>query len=265
MFPSITIFGKVISMYNIMIIIGIVFCLFYVIHICKKKNIDDNKIIKVLLFGFVGVFIGGHLLYALTRMDLIILFISKIDRVDSFKLFIDCMFEIFGGSVFYGGLIGGLITSYIYIKKEKLNIDMISDLSAPLIPLFHMFGRIGCFLTGCCYGIESKIGFTYKHSLMELANGVNRFPIQLVETSYNLILFIILTIFYKEGKFKGKLLYIYLILYPIGRFIFEFFRGDAYRGFTFGLSTSQFISILLLIFSVSMLIIKQIKNKKASR
>ena len=262
MFPSITIFGKVISMYNIMIIIGIVFCLLYTIYICKKKNIDDNKIIKVLLVGLIGVFIGGHLLYALTRIDLIILFISKIHRVDSFKLFIDCMFEIFGGSVFYGGLIGGLISSYIYIKKTKLDMNVVGDLCAPIIPLFHMFGRIGCFLTGCCYGIQSNIGITYKHALIELANGVSRFPIQLVEASYNLLLFIILIIFYRKDKFKGKLIHIYLILYSIGRFIFEFFRGDTYRGFIFGISTSQFISILLLLFSVIMLIIKR---KKASR
>jgi len=262
MFPSITIFDKVISMYNIMVIIGIVVCLLYIIKLCKKKNIDDNKIIKVLLIGLVGVFIGGHLLYAITRIDLIILFIIKIHKVDSFELFIDCMFEIFGGSVFYGGLIGGIICSYVYIKKTKLDIGNVSDLCTPLIPLFHFFGRIGCFLTGCCYGIESKIGFTYKHSMMELANGVNRFPIQLVEATYNLILFIILTVLYKKEKFKGKLIYIYLILYPIGRFIFEFFRGDSYRGFIFGLSTSQIISILLLIFSVVMLLKKR---KKASR
>lgn len=262
MFPSITIFDKYISLYNIMIMIGIIFCLLYVISICKKKKINDNEIIKVLLIGFIGVFIGGHLLYALTRMDLIILFISKIDRVDSFKLFTDCMFEIFGGSVFYGGLIGGLIVSYIYIKRNKLDTNIISDLCAPIIPLFHTFGRVGCFLTGCCYGVESKIGFTYKHALIELANGINRFPIQLVEAYYNLLLFVLLTVFYKNGKFKGRLIYIYLILYPIGRFIFEFFRGDSYRGFIFGLSTSQVISILLLIFSISMLLIK---NKKASR
>lgn len=256
MFPSITVFNKTISLYNIMTIIGIVFCLLYVIMLCKKKKINDNQIIKIFLIGFIGVFIGGHLLYALTRFDLIKMFISKIDRVDSFSLFINCMFEIFGGSVFYGGLIGGLIASYIYIKKQKLNIDVVSDLCAPIIPLFHMFGRVGCFLTGCCYGIESKIGFTYKNSMMELANGVNRFPIQLVEATYNLMLFIVLTIFYKKGKFKGKLIYIYLILYPIGRFILEFFRGDSYRGFIFGVSTSQFISILLLAFSIIMLMKK---------
>jgi len=265
MFPDIKIFDKVITWYSVMAIIGILVCGWYIIRFSKKRKIDDNQIIIILLISAIGVLVGSHILYGLTNIDLIIIFIKNFHKINSFKLFMDCIIEIFGGSVFYGGLIGGLVFAYIYMKRKKLNISLFSDLLTPIIPLFHVFGRIGCFLSGCCYGVESKIGFTYKHSLMELANNVNRFPIQLVEASYNLILFIILTVFNKKGKFKGKILYLYLILYPVGRFIFEFFRGDEYRGFIFGLSTSQFISILLLIFSVSMLIIEQTKNKKASR
>lgn len=259
MFPSINIFNKEISMYTIMIIIGVIVCGIYIVKICKLKKIDDNKIITLLLISSIGVLIGSHLLYALTKIDLILLFISKIHKVNSFKLLIDCLLEIFCGSVFYGGLIGGLITAYIYMKNKKMNINIISDLCTPIIPLFHFYGRIGCFLVGCCYGIESKFGFTYKNSLNELANHVSRFPIQLVESFSNLILFIILYIFYKKEKFKGKLIYIYLISYSILRFIFEFFRGDSYRGFIFGLSTSQFISVLLLIFSIILLIVKRKK------
>ena len=259
MFPDIKIFDKVITWYSIMAILGILVCGYYIIRLSKKKKIDDNQVIIILLIAAIGVLVGSHILYGLTNIDLIKIFIKKFYKIDSFKLFIDCIIEIFGGSVFYGGLIGGLFFAFIYMKRKKLNIDIVSDLLTPIIPLFHIFGRIGCFLSGCCYGIESKIGFTYKHSMIELANGINRFPIQLVEASYNLILFILLTIFYKKEKFRGKLLYIYLILYPIGRFIFEFFRGDTYRGFIFGISTSQFISILLLIFSIIMLIIKRKK------
>lgn len=250
MFPSINILNKTISMYNIMALIGIFVGLIYVIKICKRKSIDDSDVIATLMIGFIGVFIGGHILYAITRIDLIILFIQKINKITSFSILIDCLREIFGGSVFYGGLIGGMITSTIYIKKKKLNIPLMSDLCAPVIPLFHFFGRIGCFLVGCCYGIESKIGFTYKHALIDLANNVKRFPIQLVESSYNLILFIILYNLYKKDKLRGKLIYLYLILYSIARFIFEFFRGDSYRGFLFGLSTSQIISVFVLIFGI---------------
>lgn len=259
MIEDLIIFGKHISWYNIMALIGIIICLFYVLYVCKKRKVNDYEVVEILLIGLIGVFIGGHLLYAITKTDLIIKFITNIHKVNSFKLFIACMHEIFGGAVFYGGLIGGMISSYIYIKKRNSDIKIVSDLCAPVIPLFHMFGRIGCFLTGCCYGMESKIGFIYKHSIIESANGVNRFPIQLLESFYNLILFILLYKFYKNNKFAGKLIFIYLILYSIGRFIFEFLRGDSYRGFIFGISTSQLISILLLLFS---LIIFFRKNKK---
>ena len=155
------------------------------------------------------------------------------------------MKDIFGGSVFYGGLLGGLLSGLIVIKAKKMNLKFTTDFLTPIIPLFHTFGRIGCFLSGCCYGVKSKIGFTYKHSLIESANGVNRFPIQLVEASFNLLLFILIYYLFRKGKIKGKLLYLYLILYSIIRFALEFFRGDSYRGFLLHLSTSQIISILI--------------------
>lgn len=263
MFSEINIFDKTITWYSIMVIIGILLSGWYIIKICRKEKIDDNQVLIILLISSIGVLIGGHLLYGLTNLDLIVILIKNFHKVNSISFFLECILEIFGGSVFYGGLIGGLITAYIYMSIKKLKIDFFSDLLTPVIPLFHMFGRIGCFLSGCCYGIESKVGFVYKHSLIESANNVRRFPIQLVEVFYNLLLFITLTYLSKVEKLKGRLIYIYLILYSIGRFIFEFFRGDAYRGFIFGMSTSQFISIILFGFSIIMLIIKnkKIRNK----
>ncbi|MCM1370724.1 MAG: prolipoprotein diacylglyceryl transferase [Clostridium sp.] len=265
MFPTITIFNKTISMYAVMSIIGILTCGIYIKKVCKSKKIDDTKIITMLVVSLIGVFLGSHILYAITRFDLIIAFISRIDRVDSFKLLIDCLYEIFGGSVFYGGLIGGIFVAYLYAKKNKMDISSTFDLVAPLIPLFHFFGRIGCFLVGCCYGIESDIGFTYTHSLAPIADNVNRFPIQLVEALYNIILFFVLVHLSNNKKFQGKIIYLYFIIYPIGRFIFEFFRGDEYRGFLFGLSTSQIISIILFIISVSCLLVTYLKNNKKTK
>lgn len=263
MFPSINIFGTDISTYTIMVLIGIIVCGLYIVKTCKNKNIDDNEIISLLLFSSIGVFVGGHLLYAITRLDLIILFLSKIEKVTSFHLLLQCLIEIFGGSVFYGGLIGGLFVAHFYMKRKKIKFEETSDLCTPIIPLFHAFGRIGCFLVGCCYGIESRFGFVYKYSPNILTNHVTRFPIQLVEAGFNLILFIVLNNLYKNNKFKGNLIYIYLISYSILRFIIEFFRGDSYRGFVFGISTSQFISIVIFIFSIVIIIVK--KQKKNSK
>ena len=234
MIPNINLFGKIITPYMVMALIGTFITSMFACHLTKKKNKDINDTIVLLLFSALGILIGGHLLYGITNLG-----------------------NIFGGSVFYGGLIGGLIFGVIYIKKQKLDKIIYYDIGAVIIPLFHSIARIGCFLSGCCYGIESKYGFTYRYSLIESANNVNRFPIQLVESGYNLILFIILYRLYKNGMLKGKLIYLYLIFYSFARFIIEFFRGDEYRGFLLGFSTSQIISIILFVFSIIMLIIKK--------
>ena len=262
MFPYFVLFGKHISMYTIMALIGVLVCGYIACRVTKERGYDDNNMIVLLLISGIGVAIGGHILYGITNFNKLSMFLRHIGNTTSIKAFFDAIMDIFGGSVFYGGLIGGMIFGYLYLKKKKLPIGEFTDIAAPNIPLFHFFGRIGCFLVGCCYGIESEIGFTYDHSLIESANHVNRLPIQLIEASYNLCLFAILFYLFKKNKMKHKLLGLYLFLYPIGRFIFEFFRGDFYRGFLFGLSTSQIISIGLFIFSLYLLFIKKDEEKE---
>lgn len=262
MYPYIEIFDKKISCYGIMSTIGIFAAAVLACYLIKKEEKDYYNMIVVLLISSVGLLLFSHLLYGLTNIDILVRVVRHFDKVKGFSDFVSIFSYIFGGSVFYGGLIGFLLTAYICVKKKKLNKKKYFDIFAVIIPLFHFFGRIGCFLVGCCYGIESKIGFTYHRSLVESANHVHRFPIQLVEAGFNLILFFVLYKFYKKEKYKGKLIYIYLMSYAVARFIFEFFRGDDYRGFLFGLSTSQIISILIVITVVLIYIFKGIKRKK---
>ena len=260
MIPYVNIFGKQISMYLIMAIIGIFVAGPFAIYEAKKKGKDSNEILVILLISAIGLFIGGHLLYGITNLNTLYKVIIHFNKIESFKQFINIFIYIFGGQVFYGGLIGGLITAYFYIKKKNYDSKTYFDIGAFTIPLFHFFARIGCFLSGCCYGVESHVGFMYKHAIVESANGVSRFPIQLVEASFNFLLFIFIYILYKKEKLKGNLIYLYLSIYAIARFIIEFFRGDDYRGFLFGISTSQFISILILLFVIVNIIKKKIKK-----
>ncbi|MEG2116788.1 MAG: prolipoprotein diacylglyceryl transferase, partial [Clostridia bacterium] len=149
------------------------------------------------------------------------------------------------GAVFYGGLIGGLAVGFAYLKITKKNSFDYFVIVTPLIPLFHAFGRLGCFFGGCCYGIESNFGFIFTNSLIESANGVRRFPVQLLEMAVLLVHFAVFFIMYKKKFLKKILLPLYLISYGVCRFFIEFLRGDEYRGFVFNMSTSQFISVLI--------------------
>ena len=262
MFPTFTLFGKTISMYMVCALVGVLLVLFFTYRLSKKRGLDEMNMLFMMLLSFVGVIVFSHILYAVTVFDKICVFFSNLDKITSFDDFIYAMSVIFGGSVFYGGLIGAIFVFYIYTKKKRISFGDYSDIGAMAIPLFHFFGRIGCFLSGCCYGVEWEHGLTYEHSLVESANGVARFPVQLVEAGLNLVLFFVLFYLYRKGKAKHRALALYLLIYPVYRFILEFFRGDSYRGFLFGLSTSQLISLILFAISAVWLIVNHLKKEK---
>jgi len=247
MYPYIYIFNSKIPTYGIMALIGILLMGTYVVKTLQKKGYNEVNLLMCLLSVALGSFIGAHIIYFLTQFGNFIILLKNITILNSLKKIILAFYSLFGGWVFYGGLIGGIIAIIIYCKIHRIKSIEFLNVYAPAVALFHFFGRIGCFLAGCCYGIESNIGFMFHHSEMPHANDVTRFPIQLVESAYCLILFILLDYLYRKTKFKDKTAYLYLILYPIGRFIFEFFRGDTYRGFLWIFSTSQWISIILFI------------------
>ncbi len=262
MFPSFVLFGKEISMYAACALVGALLILLFTYKMAKKHGLDEVEMLFMMLFSFCGVLLFSHILYAFTVPDRIWAVLTHLDKIKSFNDFVNAVSLIFGGSVFYGGLIGAILVFFIYTKVRKLSFGDYSDIGALAIPLFHFFGRIGCFLSGCCYGVEWEHGITYSHSIVESANGVPRFPVQLVEAGLNLLLFFLLFYIYKKGKANHKVLALYLLIYPVYRFVLEFFRGDAYRGFLFGLSTSQLISIVLFVISLIWLIVNHFKKQR---
>ena len=255
MVPLFTIFERTFSIYTIMVLCGVFATGIYCTRISKKYGYDTNDTIIFLLFVSIGILLGGTILYGIVNLPKIIHVFKNLHLIDSWSTFWAVLRVIFGGSVFYGGLLGGLLVAAIYFRKKPQN-KYLADIAAVGIPLFHFFGRIGCFLGGCCYGIKSSFGFTMHHSPIVQANFISRFPVQLLEALFNIGLFLLLHFFLKKEKFKGMLIYIYLLCYSFARFFLEFLRGDEHRGILLGISTSQIISILLFV-SVMIIIIKK--------
>ena len=249
MFPFISIIGRSIGTYQISVLLGIFSTGIYVCRLCTKNGYDDSDGINFLLLSSIGVFVGGHILYSIVNYKIFINIIKYISSINSLHNFIDAIFLIWGGNIFYGGLLGGILITVIIINKQP-RYKYLLDFVAPAIPLFDFFGRIGCFFAGCCFGIESIFGFTFHHSIVEEANGVNRFPVQLLEALINLILFLALDILRRKNIFMNNLIFLYLLFYSIARFFIEFLRGDAYRGIFFIFSTSQIISIFIFCFII---------------
>lgn len=247
MIPNFNLLDKEISVYMLSAVVGVFVILYFCWKSAQKRGLDEIHMLYMILFSFIGVLVGGHVLYGITNMPLIIDTLQNLLQFESFGAFFQRLGLIFGGAVFYGGLIGAILVCFAYLKRNKLPVGPYSDVGAVAIPLFHVFGRVGCFLSGCCYGIIWEHGFVYHHSLVEAANGVPRFPVQLVEAGCNLLLFAVLFACLKKGWLKNRLLAVYFSVYPVYRFLLEFLRGDEYRGFLGPLSTSQIISILLLL------------------
>ena len=256
MFPYINVFGRDIPMYGICALVGLLFAAGLIILTTRRrKDYSKIHIINIPIFAAIGAFLGAHIVYFITRLDFFVRSMQHLDLVfSSWDTFHLVFTEVFGGMVFYGGLLGAILAAFIYCKAAKTDFSLYADIFAPAIPLFHAFGRVGCVFAGCCYGIECAWGLDYPHTHDGVTETVTRLPLPLIEAGCNLIIMALLLLLQNKRLKKGSLLALYFILYAVVRFIDEFFRGDEIRGKLFGLSTSQWISMLVLALGVVMLL-----------
>lgn len=195
---------------------------FLLCSFCKSKKfkLDINNLIVIAAAAVGGGLICAKILYiAVTfRLSDILSMIAN----GSFD------FILQSGLVYYGGLIGGILTAFLTVKLLKEDVDKVVLSIVPCIPLGHSFGRLGCLFAGCCYGSEYN-GFL---AVLLNINGtvVSTFPIQAVEAALNLFLFFGLVCIASRIKKGVLLLPIYLYAYSAIRFCLEFFRGDSVRG-----------------------------------
>lgn len=225
----------------------------------KKYGLTLQDMIFAVPFAGGGIILGGIFLYALVQLP------DVIAHPEVFVQNLPASLQIFGGMVFYGGLFGAVFGLFVYSKVMKQNYGNVLCCIVPIFPLAHGIMRIGCFAAGCCYGIEHEsLGIIFTHS-SAAPNGVSLLPVQLYEAIFNFIIFVIIWQCSKKPKKALSILCLYGLLYAIGRFALEFLRGDDARGRVFTLSTSQFISVLLVIACISILLLHGFyRNKQKS-
>lgn len=236
--------------YGLMIAIGVLAAYLTAAYRGKKRGMDSEPLIDIAIWGVLSGLIGAKLLYCITQYK---------EILANPKL----IFDLSDGYVVYGGLMAGVLAGYLYCKKKKLDFIQYFDLVIPSIPLAQGFGRIGCFLAGCCYGLETHSHFGVIFPPASFApSGIKLVPIQLISSGLDFILFFILILFSKKKRAGGQVGALYLILYGIGRFIIEFYRGDLIRGNVGVISTSQFISLF---FVAAGIIIFAVRTKSAKQ
>jgi len=259
MLPFINIFGKTVPMYAVLAFIGAaVMCGAAALLAKKRKTVPAEDIFYMLLYAGIGCLIGAKLLYLTVSVD--DYWLEGKGFGENMRYWV--MILMSGGLVFYGGLIGAFLGALRYCVHFKVDFRESIHIVIPTVPLFHAFGRLGCFMAGCCYGIEYDGIFSVTFTASPAAlNGVPLLPVQLIEMAGNLVLAAVLTVLFLRNV-RISLAGIYLVCYAMMRFALEFFRGDAVRGSAFTLSTSQWISMLVLAIGI-LLIVRFDKGQKS--
>ncbi len=246
MYPILIEFGffKIFT-YGLLVATGFLVAILLASSRAEKEGLDSQKVLDLCFYVMVSALLGARLLYVIVE----------------YRYFLDSPLEIFkfwkGGLVFYGGLILGVLISLWYLKRNQMPMWKTADLLAPSIALGQSIGRWGCFFAGCCYGKKTDVawGITFIDPRSLAPYGISLHPTQVYLSLNAVFIFMFLMWLSKRKVFDGQILWSYGILYSIGRFLIEYFRGDD-RGFPVEqvLSTSQFVGVFVFSFSAFMLL-----------
>lgn len=237
MYPDIFTFGDIrFSAFATMIIIALIFCLVYGYIFAermgfRKLGFDEWELIPTILMLFTGA-AGARLAYALQNWDFFmhypeILFMPRLAGVTS-----------------YGAIAAGIITIYLWCLWRKKNFLILLDLGAFLAGIGYGIIRIGCFLTGCCYGKVTDLPWGV---VFQTVDDLPRHPVQLYASLGVLICYFIMKRLYRVKPFHGFMVLTIIGSYGILRFITEFFRAEPV--FWMGLTKAQVASIGLMVFA----------------
>lgn len=243
--------------YGAMYFLGIIVAAIIAVFICKKRELPKYDIVYSGIYSMLAAAIGAKLLFIIVSLPKVLAL--------GYGLVNTILILLSGGFVFYGGFIGGFLGLLIYVKQFKMKLMPFLDVYAVVVPLGHAFGRIGCLFGGCCYGMEYDGPFAVVyHSSLNMSTPLNTplLPTQLIEATGLVLIFILLITLYLKGAKPGTVPVVYLFCYGIMRFCLEFFRSDSERGGFFGLSTSQWISIAIILIAIISITVSRFKKAK---
>jgi phosphatidylglycerol:prolipoprotein diacylglycerol transferase len=213
----------------------------------RQRGLDPNRTMDLGIWIIISALVGAKLLLLIVEWDTF--------TRDWHELFTLAR----SGGVFYGGLIAAVVVALWYLRRHRMPMWTVTDAFAPGIALGHVIGRLGCLFAGCCFGRQTDvpwaITFHNEYAAQNVGTPLNvpLHPTQLYEAGAELLILILLLVTEKKGRpFPGRTFWGYMFLYGISRFIIEFYRGDA-RGLVGTLSTSQFVSVLIVPLSLIML------------
>jgi phosphatidylglycerol:prolipoprotein diacylglycerol transferase len=241
--------GLTIYSYGVLLAAAYLLGLQFALVRARRRGLDGQRVMDLGIWIIVSALIGAKLLLLIVDHK-------------QFSTPRDLLGLARSGGVFYGGLIAAVVVALIYLRRHKLPLWTTTDVFAPGIALGHVVGRMGCLLAGCCFGRPTSVPWavTFRDPAAAVnvgtPLGIPLHPTQLYEAAAELLILAFLLLWERRGRpFPGRTFWSYMLLYGVSRFIIEFYRGDP-RGMVFdALSTSQFVSVILVPLSIVMLVL----------
>jgi phosphatidylglycerol:prolipoprotein diacylglycerol transferase len=245
MYPEIFRIGSFpINTYGVFLALAFLCAILITVKLAARDGLPREKIYDLCLWMLLCSLIGSKILMLFTEPE-----------YRDHPLQLISLDFLRSGGVFYGGLIGAILSGYFLMRRYQLPWWKTADACAPGIAIGNFFGRQGCFAAGCCWGKPTTLPWGVKftelgHEITGVPLDVRLHPTQLYESFAMLLVFFFLLWLHKHRRFNGQVILFYALLYSVIRFAIEFLRDDP-RGDLFGLttltglSTSQLISLIV--------------------
>ncbi len=230
--------------YGLMVGIGFLAGVWLASKRAFHKGLDPDSLFWLFILLLAGGVAGGRLFHIVMNTGYYRDWRSVLDTRN-------------GGFSIHGVLVGGAVSLAAYARSKDVRFLDLADLLAPSVALGQGFGRIGCFLAGCCYGVETSGTWGF---CTRFAPGL-RHPYQLYESAFDFALVAVLLAVSPKAKEAGTTFWVYVAAYAGGRFFLEFFRdNDAHFK---GLSYGQWVSLLGFVASLAAILYGSAKAKRS--
>lgn len=255
--------------YGFMMVVGFSTATLLAVHHAKRIGMDPGIIGDLMIWLLIPGLIGARTFYALQYPERV--FGGGPERNPLWSMI--ALWD--GGLVFYGSVIGGAVGGLLFCRRRKIRPLALGDIVAPSLFVGAGFGRIGCFLYGCCYGGPCSLpwavrfppdSLTYQAQLSEgviLPGAASTTPLHPTQIYSSLMAFLlagVLVWFFRRRMVEGFVVGLMFTLYPINRFFLEVIRNDERGQLGTALTISQLISIVLFISGISILVWLSKKN-----
>jgi len=194
-----------------------------------REGYSHATISSLILWTVVAGVIGGRFLHIAAQFSYYRRHLLEIVMIRN------------GGLAIQGAILAALVFIAVYGRARRLHVLKTLDLVAMVTPVGQAFGRIGCFLNGCCHG-KPVTGRIPGVSFPFVEGSVH--AVQLYYAAADLALFLVLRLFYREKEKDGEILSLYLIFFGVIRYALDFLRGDL-APTALGLSTTQIFGIII--------------------